>query len=95
VTTTWILVDSARPSPVRGPPRPFRLVDHGPGFSATALARVGEFFFSEREGGMGIGLAVAGEIVRAHGGRLVAANEPGAGARVDVILPRRGPEEQP
>lgn len=67
--------------------------DTGPGFSTQALQRFGEFFFSEKEGGMGIGLSVAGEIVRAHGGTLAAANEPGGGAVVTVRLPARGPVE--
>jgi len=65
--------------------------DHGPGFSAAALARVGEFFFSEKEGGMGIGLGVAREIVAAHGGTLRAGNAADGGAEVTVWLPRRPP----
>lgn len=66
-------------------------VDEGRGFSGEALHRFAEFFFSEREGGMGIGLSVAQEIVRAHGGALNAANvSPGGGARVTVSLPTHG-----
>lgn len=64
--------------------------DEGRGFSATALARFAEFFYSEREGGMGIGLSVAAEIARAHGGCLMAANAPGGGAVVTVRLPVPG-----
>ncbi|MBK8096056.1 MAG: HAMP domain-containing histidine kinase [Planctomycetes bacterium] len=63
--------------------------DSGRGFSATALARLGEFFFSEKEGGMGIGLGVARGIVQAHGGTLQAANRPAGGAIVTVDLPLR------
>jgi signal transduction histidine kinase len=64
------------------------IADQGRGFSAVALQRCGEFFFSEKEGGMGIGLAVAREILRAHGGSLGAANQPTGGALVTVTLPR-------
>ncbi len=67
--------------------------DHGAGFSAAALARVGEFFFSEKEGGMGIGLGVAREIVVAHGGTLRAGNAADGGAEVTVWLPRRPPAQ--
>lgn len=66
--------------------------DSGRGFSATALAKFGEFFFSEREGGMGIGLSVAQEIVRAHGGNLTATNQNGGGAVVTVWLPTHAAE---
>lgn len=61
--------------------------DDGPGFSPTALARLGDPFHSEREGGMGLGIAVAREICEAHGGHLTADNREDGGARVRVILP--------
>lgn len=60
--------------------------DTGAGFSPTALQRFGEFFYSEREGGMGIGLSVATGILHAHGGRLRVANAAGGGAVVTVEL---------
>jgi signal transduction histidine kinase len=61
--------------------------DEGCGFSPTALARLGEPFYSEREGGMGLGIAVAQEICEAHGGRIDAVNQENGGAKVCVILP--------
>jgi signal transduction histidine kinase len=60
--------------------------DTGPGFSATALARCPAMFYSEKEGGMGIGLAVVNEVVKAHGGRLALANQPAGGAVVTITL---------
>ncbi|HEX5052529.1 MAG TPA: HAMP domain-containing sensor histidine kinase [Planctomycetota bacterium] len=68
-----------------------RFADGGAGFSAQALGHFAEFFFSEKEGGMGIGLGVANEIVRAHGGSMRAENLPDGGACVTVVLPRRAP----
>jgi signal transduction histidine kinase len=61
--------------------------DTGPGFSAAALARHAELFFSEKEGGMGIGLNVAAEVLRAHGGQLHVANSADGGATVTFVLP--------
>lgn len=61
--------------------------DTGPGFSAAALARHAELFFSEKEGGMGIGLNVTAEILRAHGGELRVANSAEGGATVTFVLP--------
>jgi signal transduction histidine kinase len=68
--------------------------DSGTGFSRAALERCAEFFFSEKEGGMGIGLSVASEIVKAHGGALTVGNAPAGGAIVVVELPAAtAPEE--
>ena len=60
--------------------------DTGPGFSATALRRAATTLYSEKEGGMGLGLNVASKIVHAHDGRLVLGNRKEGGAVVRVIL---------
>ena len=65
--------------------------DRGRGFSPKALQHFTEFFFSEKEGGMGIGLSVAAEILKAHGGSLSAQNRPDGGALVTVDLPTTPP----
>lgn len=65
--------------------------DDGAGFSATALAKLGEPFYSEKEGGMGLGLAVAKDICDAHGGGLTVANRPGGGARVQAEFAKSPP----
>ncbi len=61
--------------------------DTGAGFSTAAIARGTELFFSEKEGGMGIGLSVTSEIVRAHGGELRLTNAASGGAEVSLYLP--------
>jgi signal transduction histidine kinase len=65
--------------------------DEGRGFSTTALARLGEPFYSEKEGGMGLGLASARDICEAHGGGLVAENRTSGGARVRVEFSKHPP----
>jgi signal transduction histidine kinase len=67
-----------------------RFADTGPGFSDAALERHSELFFSEREGGMGIGLAVTSEILRAHGGTVRAENG-SRGAVVTFDFPNCSP----
>jgi signal transduction histidine kinase len=67
-------------------PGAISFADTGPGFSPAALTRWAEMLFSEKEGGMGIGLNVAQRIVRAHGGRLSVANQPAGGAVVRIEL---------
>ncbi len=61
--------------------------DTGPGFSPTALARHAELFYSEKEGGMGIGLSVSTEILKAHRGVLTVSNGPNGGALVTFLIP--------
>ena len=67
-----------------------RITDQGSGFSETALVQADEPFFSEREGGLGLGLAVANEICKAHGGKLEVGNliEGGACIRVELPIPK-------
>lgn len=66
--------------------------DEGKGFSPAALEKSGEPFYSEKEGGMGLGLAVAKEICLAHGGRLVVENRVRGGAVVRVEFSKNPPE---
>ncbi|HKK18151.1 MAG TPA: ATP-binding protein, partial [Opitutales bacterium] len=68
--------------------------DSGPGFSEDALQRFGEPFFSEREGGMGIGLTLAREVIEAHRGEIHATNDPAGGGVVRVQLPLANSREE-
>jgi signal transduction histidine kinase len=69
---------------VRISPGLLEVEDQGGGFSEKALERFGEPFHSEREGGMGLGLAVSKEIIESHGGTLTASNLPAGGACVRI-----------
>jgi len=64
-----------------------RVADSGPGVPADLRARIFEPFFTTRPGGTGLGLAVARQIVEAHGGRIGAGDRPGGGACFTVWLP--------
>jgi nitrogen fixation/metabolism regulation signal transduction histidine kinase len=64
------------------------VLDRGTGMSDTVLANALLPFYSTKRSGTGLGLALAREIVEAHGGRVVLANREGGGLRVSLILPR-------
>lgn len=61
--------------------------DRGVGMSEATLKQAMLPFFSTKAGGTGIGLALAREIVEAHGGQLVLANREGRGLTVTILLP--------
>ncbi|HNT97473.1 MAG TPA: HAMP domain-containing sensor histidine kinase [Elusimicrobiales bacterium] len=71
--------------------------DNGPGFPEEMLAKgVRAFATTRREqGGTGLGLFVADEIVRRHGGELSISNAPEGGGRVLFELPLSGPPSLP
>jgi PAS domain S-box-containing protein len=62
------------------------LCDDGPGIDPADLHYVFAPFFS-RSGGSGLGLALAKQIVHAHGGTIEARSEPGRGATFTILLP--------
>jgi two-component system sensor kinase FixL len=61
--------------------------DSGPGIPSANLERVFEGFFSTKEDGMGIGLAICQSIMAAHGGAIAAANHDDGGAVFRVTVP--------
>jgi signal transduction histidine kinase len=63
--------------------------DEGPGIPGHVLARIGTPFFSRRQGGSGLGLAVAHETIDRHGGHIDIESVPGLGTFVSIQLPRQ------
>ena len=65
--------------------------DTGPGIPAEHLDRVFEPYFTTKEGGTGLGLALARKIVEEHQGTIRAENGPSGGATLIVTLPIAAP----
>ncbi len=69
------------------------VADDGPGVPDADLAHLFEPFFrtgnarDRASGGAGLGLAITAAAVRAHGGAVTAANLPGGGLEIRILLP--------
>ena len=69
----------------------FAVRDDGPGMSAETVAHVFDRFYrapGQSTTGAGLGLAIAREIVVAHGGSILCTSEPGQGTEFQFLLPR-------
>jgi signal transduction histidine kinase len=68
------------------------VADSGAGIPADVLPRVFEPYVTTKAKGLGLGLAIARQIVEAHGGTVAAESTAGHGSRFTVTLPRAGGE---
>jgi two-component system, OmpR family, sensor histidine kinase BaeS len=86
---TTVMAGSARPAAV------LRVTDTGAGIPPDELPHIFERFWRGRQAaqtsGSGIGLAVAAELARAHGGQLAAASESARGTEMTLTLPPADP----
>jgi len=62
--------------------------DNGVGASPEVLAHIFEPFVTTKASGVGVGLSICSQIVRAHKGQLSAENNPGRGMTFRCVLPR-------
>jgi len=68
--------------------------DNGPGIPEHLRERVFDPFYSTKEEGTGIGLAVSLRIIRDHGGLLYASDSKWGGSEFVFELPRKLQEEK-
>ncbi len=66
--------------------------DFGPGIDPAKLNDIWQPFFTTKSTGMGMGLSVSGSIIRAHGGRIWAENNPDGGATFAFEIPVKSVE---
>jgi signal transduction histidine kinase len=61
--------------------------DDGKGVEPADLDRIFEPYFTNRDGGTGLGLALVRRILDEHGGRIAARNNPEGGLTMELTLP--------
>jgi signal transduction histidine kinase len=62
--------------------------DNGPGIEENVRTRLFDPFFSTKERGTGLGLALTHQIVKDHGGDISVESAPGSGATFIVSFPQ-------
>jgi GAF domain-containing protein len=65
-----------------------KVSDTGRGIPADQLARIGELFFTTKEGGMGFGLWRAKTLIESLGGKISVTSEVGSGTVFTIQLPK-------
>ncbi len=64
------------------------IMDRGPGLSPEARERLFDPFFTQRTGGVGMGLALTRRIVLLHAGRITVKDRAGGGTQATLWVPR-------
>ncbi len=65
----------------------FSFSDTGIGIPPENLSKVFDYFFTSRQGGTGLGLAVTQQIVQGHNGDIEVKSQPGKGTTISIFLP--------
>ena len=66
-----------------------RIRDSGVGLAAGEEKRIFDPFYTTKEQGIGLGLAIAREIIAAHGGEIRVASRRGGGTTFEILLPHQ------
>ncbi len=69
--------------------------DHGTGISPQCLPKIFDPYFTTKEKGNGLGLAVAYSVIANHGGRIFVESEPGTGTVFHIYLPAADVSAEP
>ncbi|HCT85759.1 MAG TPA: PAS domain-containing sensor histidine kinase, partial [Candidatus Margulisbacteria bacterium] len=66
-----------------------RIADTGKGMSKDTRDNLFKPFFTTKENGTGLGLAVTRKIIEDHGGKISVESELGTGSNFNIYLPRK------
>ncbi len=89
--TVLVITELVIPPPARGGPRGVKISvkDNGPGIPQKVLDKIFQPFFTTKPTGQGtgLGLSLAYDIVKAHGGELKVETKEGEGSAFTILLP--------
>ena len=71
-----------------------RVQDNGPGIDDDTRAKIWSPFYTTKESGTGLGLALSRKIVDAHGGDMELNSRPGEGTEFVLTFPKKAPANQ-
>jgi len=72
-----------------------KIADNGPGIAPEFYEKVFDPFFSKRQGGIGLGLAVVRQIIEAHHGSITASSSQLGGALFSIKIPEEKYSHEP
>ena len=72
-----------------------KVVDDGKGIPTDSLVKIWDPFFTTKQDGLGLGLAICRRIVEEHGGRIEVSSQAGLGTAVTVSFPSAVTEAGP
>ena len=91
ITASMVTVEDDYPAPILdGRYLRLSVTDDGHGIPEKHLPRVFDPYFTTKDIGHGLGLAVAYSVVRKHGGHIAATSRDGNGATFDIYIPSPG-----
>ena len=65
-----------------------KVIDDGKGISTESLIKIWEPFYTTKQDGVGLGLAICRRIVEEHGGRIEVSSQTSHGTTVTVSFPQ-------
>jgi signal transduction histidine kinase len=63
--------------------------DQGSGISSEDLEKIFQPYFTTKEAGIGLGLAITERIIKEHGGGIIVSSNEGRGTTFTVTLPEQ------
>jgi signal transduction histidine kinase len=82
-----IFPDTGLPDPRPEPAIQITIADTGQGISADRLSRIFDPFYTTKEKGLGLGMAIAHRIVEDHRGTIDVQSKVGLGSTFTVCIP--------